>query len=386
MTFPGVGQYSVEFDNIHYTLAVFINPEKQFDIDKEAYDVIYFGPGVHTISNKIELLDNQTVFIDEGAVLYGGISAVEKKNISVVGYGIIDNSKMIRDTKHCYPVKDQEWYGTPLFFEKCTNVTVDGITIIDSSCFTVHVDGCTNFTGDNIKVLGSWRYNSDGCDICNCINAKIQNSFLRTFDDTIVIKGLRTNKELPLENIVAENCVVWCDWGRALEIGAETCAPYMRNIVFKNCDIIHGAHFMMDIQHGDKALVSNVLFEDIRVEYTGVEHQPVFQSFKEEIYNDPKNGFLPSLFGIMTRVSHWSHDGYAGDIKDIYFKDITVTVDNGNVPPSEITIYNTDNPSVIDNIHFDNVVINGKKATFNDINIAVGDGVDSVYFDGEKVN
>ena len=137
VTFPGAGQYSIEFDGIHYTLAVFINPEKQFNINKEAADVIYFGPGVHTVSNKIELLDNQTVFIDEGAILYGGISAVEKKNISVIGYGIIDNSKMIRDTKHCYQHKDEEWYGTPLFFEKCTNITVEGVTIVDSSCFTI---------------------------------------------------------------------------------------------------------------------------------------------------------------------------------------------------------------------------------------------------------
>lgn len=386
VTFPGVGQYSVEFDGIHHTLAVFINPEKHFDIDKDSPDVIYFGPGVHTISNKIELLDNQTVFIDEGAVLYGGISAMEKKNITVLGYGIIDNSKMIRDTVDCYLPKDEEWYGTPLFFEKCENIKVEGVTIVDSSCFSIHVDGCKNFDADNVKLIGMWRYNSDGCDMCNCINASIRNSFLRTFDDSIVVKGLVTNMDLPVENITAENCVVWCDWGRALEIGAETCAPYMKNIVFKNCDLIHGAHLMMDIQHGDKALVSDVLFEDIRVEYTGIEHEPVFQSYKDQIYDDPQRGYLPFLFGIMTRVSHWSHDGYAGDIKDIYFKDITVTVDNGKVPPSEITIYNTDNPSVIDNIHFDNVVINGEKVNFEGMNITVGNGVGNVYIDGKKVN
>lgn len=386
VTFPGVGQYSVEFDGIHHTLAVFINPEKNFDIDKDSSDVIYFGAGVHTISNKIELLDNQTVFIDEGAVLYGGISAIEKNNITVLGYGIIDNSKMIRDTVHCYRSKDEEWHGTPLFFEKCENIKVEGVTIVDSSCFSIHVDGCKNFVADNVKLIGMWRYNSDGCDMCNCLNASIRNSFLRTFDDTIVVKGIVTNKELPAENITAENCVVWCDWGRALEIGAETCAPYMRNIVFKNCDLIHGTHLMMDIQHGDKAFVSDVHFEDIRVEYTGIEHEPMFQSYKNEVYSDPKNGVLPSLFGVMTRVSHWSYDGYAGDIKDIYFKNITVTVDNEKVPPSEIIIYNTDTPSVIDNIHFENIVINGTKVNFEDMNMTIGDGVGMVYVDGKKVN
>ncbi len=386
VTFPGPGQYTVELDGIHHTIAVFINPEKEFDIDKASSDVIYFGPGVHTETYKINMQDNQTVFIDEGAVLYGGISAIRKKNVSVVGYGIIDNSKMIRDGVSAYRSGKAEFNGTPIFFENCENITVQGVTIVDSSCFCLHVDGCTNFVADNVKIIGMWRYNSDGCDICNSTNAVLKNSFLRTFDDSIVIKGIINNNQLPVENITAENCVVWCDWGRALEIGAETSAPYMRNIVFKNCDLIHGCHIMMDIQHGDRALVSNVLFEDIRVEYTGVEHEPVFQSYKGEVYQYPQNRYLPTLFGIMTRVSHWSNDGYAGDIKDVYFKNITVTVDSGAVPPSEITIYNKDNLSVIDNVNFDNIVINGKKIAFDELEISIDNGVGNVYFDDTKVH
>ena len=386
VTFPGPGQYTVEFDGIHNTIAVFINPKKEFDIDKASSDVIYFGPGVHTETFKINMQDNQTVFIDEGAVLYGGISAIRKSNVSVVGYGIIDNSKMMRDTAAVYYSGDGEYYGTPLFFENCENIRVEGITIVDSSCFSLHVDGCTNFTADNIKIIGMWRYNSDGCDMCNCTNAVLKNSFLRTFDDSIVIKGLKANNHLPVENITAENCVVWCDWGRALEIGAETSAPYMRNIVFKNCDLIHGCHIMMDIQHGDRAFISNVLFEDIRAEYTGVEHEPVFQSCKDEVYQYPQNGFLPSLFTLISGVTHWSCDSFAGDMKDIYFKDITVTVDSGAVPPSEITFRDKDKPTVIDNIHFDNIVINGKKVDFDGLNINVDDGIGKIVFDGSRVN
>lgn len=61
------------------------------------------------------------------------------------------------------------------------------------------------------------------------------------------------------ENILVERCVIWCDWGRALEIGAETNAPEYRNIIFRDCDIIHGSSVMMDIQHHNRAEIHHIL-------------------------------------------------------------------------------------------------------------------------------
>lgn len=41
------------------------------------------------------------------------------------------------------------------------------------------------------------------------------------------------------KNVIAENCVIWNDWGKCLEIGAETRAEEIADIYFKNCSIIH---------------------------------------------------------------------------------------------------------------------------------------------------
>ena len=38
-------------------------------------------------------------------------------------------------------------------------------------------------------MMGCWRYNSDGIDMHNCENVHIDGCFLRTFDDSICVKG-----------------------------------------------------------------------------------------------------------------------------------------------------------------------------------------------------
>lgn len=96
VTFPGAGQYSVEFDDMHHVLTVFIDPEKDFGIDENDENVLYFSSGVHYSEEITELCDNETVYFAPGAVVYGGFSASEKKNLRVLGYGILDNSSIER--------------------------------------------------------------------------------------------------------------------------------------------------------------------------------------------------------------------------------------------------------------------------------------------------
>ena len=90
-------------------------------------------------------------------------------------------------------------------------------------------------------------------------------------------------------------CTVWCDWGRALEIGAETCADEYRNILFENCDIIRCAHYYLDIQNGDRAWVHDVVFRDIRCEYSRYALPPVYQHDMNAPYPVPKEPYVPAL-------------------------------------------------------------------------------------------
>lgn len=374
ISFPGAGQYTVEFDDYHHVLNVFINPEKDFHTCIECEDVLYYGSGVHYVDERIELKDGQTVFIDEGAVVYGAIEAVEKKDIKIIGYGILDNSHMNRanEINGCAVLDPNAgaMTGNPIFLNRCQNIMIEGVTLVNSSGWNVYLDGCTNVTVDNIKIVGQWRYNTDGVDFCNCKNAIIKNSFLRTFDDSIVVKGFKSNNDLPCENILAENCVLWCDWGRSLEVGAETSAPYMKNIRFRNCNIINGCHIMLDIQHGDKADIESVYFEDVHIEYRARTRRPMLQSSKDEVYINFDDTYMPTLFEIIAGTNMWSIDKISGKLNNVYFKNIEVLTEDGRIPQgSKIAVLDKENK--IDGVYFENITVNGEKQNCESLNVSV---------------
>ena len=379
VTFNQCGQYSVEFDGMHKAIALFINPEKSFE---KAENLIYFGAGVHILDERLELQDNQTVLIDEGAVLYGSINATGKRNIKVLGYGILDNSRMRRanEINGCAVLAKEkcERSGNPIYFNKCQNVEIDGITIIDSSGWNVYLDGCEDVTIDNIKVIGQWRYNSDGCDFCNCKNSVLKNSFLRTFDDCVVVKGFKQNNDLPVQNILVDNCVLWCDWGRALEVGAETSAPYMKDIIFKNCSIIHGSAVMLDIQHGDRADIENVIFEKINMEYSGEERKEAIQETEDAEYKYFERFELPVPFNVTSGTTMWSIDRVSGNLQNVYFKDISILSPDNVIPVGgEINA----NSGFIKGVHFENIEVNGEKHHFSEFRLRIGAGVSDIYYD-----
>jgi hypothetical protein len=90
---------------------------------------------------------------------------------------------------------------------------------------------------------------------------------VRTYDDALVVKGLKSvYDKRPVRNVRFSRCTLWCDWGRAIEIGAETCAPEIAEVSFEDCDIVRTTHIAMDIQHGDRAAVRDIRFQNIRVE------------------------------------------------------------------------------------------------------------------------
>ncbi len=359
---PGVGQYVLELDGRHTTLAIFVDPIKPCPTGE-----IVFEPGVHTMTEPLVLEDGQTVVIKRGAVVYGSIRAYEKANVAVVGEGILDNSTFARGE------------GTPIGFTRCQNVRVAGITVIDSSSWSMHFAGCRHVTVENIKLFGMWRYNSDGVDFTNCTDATLRASFLRNYDDCIVVKGLSGNRDLPVQNILAENCILWCDWGRALEIGAETSAPSFGNIVFRDCDIIRGSAVMMDIQHGDRADIADILFTDIRVEYTTDELAEKLQKEPGEVYVNQDETYMPDLIHLYTTRTMYSKDNENGNIRNVTLRNIDITSPDGRIPRS--LIYAGVAGTTVSDITLENFRINGETVgSLAELNVWVGEGTANVVY------
>ena len=321
----------------------------------------YFGPGVHR-PGKITLESNQTIYLAGGAVVYGAIEAHGASNIRILGRGILDTSGF-----------EKHQAGGCIRLAKCQNVVIDGVILRDPNVWCLSTFFCSHVSISNVKLIGLWRYNSDGIDICNSQDVTIRDCFIRSFDDSIVIKGVSQGND-PVRKILAERCVIWNDWGRALEIGAETAAPEMADLVFRDCDIIRTTVVAMDIQHGDRAAVKDVLFENIRLEVDDVNWKCQIQNGRDDKFAFDTN-FRPQLLVLEIVKTCWSHDQERGTIERVTMRDCTVT--GKPLPPSRLQGFDAQHG--IQGVTIANLRVNGRAIrSLSEAAIQVGPHVQNV--------
>ena len=327
---------SVEINkNIKRPLFIFANPletDIPFKADK---NVIFFEGGKIHRPGEVKVKSNQTVYIEGGAVVQGHFMTDKGKNIKIMGRGIIDNSLY----------KKGEY--RPIEINECENVLIEGIIISESKHWSCASIASKKVTYRNLKIISDNDWD-DGIDIVGSQDVLVDNCFIRTKDDCIAIKsGVNYYTEFDsgfdVDNVTIQNSVMWNGiWGNALEIGFETRTATMENITFKNCDLIHveGPEGTFTIHNGDRAIIKNVLYEDIRVE--------------------DARGWL---IDFKIQDSRYSKDINRGGIENIKFKNITV--EGEHFPCSQLLGYNEEHR--IKNIEIDNFVILGTKmnSTYN---------------------
>ena len=339
----GAGYYTVEPYGRNRALHIFADPMPEYDVDKTSPDVIYFGEGEHD-AGIIELKSNQTLFIDEGAVVYATLRACDAENIKILGRGILDNSKNrekilfeVNGDDNRVDVGNAE-RSHAVTIDYCKNIIIDGVTVRDSLAYNICPSGCEDIVIRNVKLIGNWRYNSDGFDMHNCKNVLIENCFLRTYDDCICAKGFcaigNTEERMNhngkvydiFENLLVRNCVLWNDWGKCFEIGAECCAEEMRNIRFTDSAIIHVTGTPLDCMNIDYADVHGITYENISVEYDDVIPESKIQRRDSQTYSDFERDpdFAPYLICVMVGF-HYEYSGgrtRRGRARDLKYKDI----------------------------------------------------------------
>lgn len=338
---------TVEINGEHIrSLHIFVNPEETHIPNPDDPDVIYFAPGIHELSGSIEVPDNKTVYVAGGAIIRccndttvdtNDKEAVKKSlwpsfvlsgnNARIRGRGIIDQENVPRmQAKNIMRVTGK-------------GLEIDGVILRNSSIWTVSLNNAEGVNINNIKVFGH-RANSDGIDICDSWDVVVQNCFLRTLDDLIVVKTFRN--ERGAGNILAQNCVLWNEVAHALSIGAELKHP-VDGVTFRDCDIIgdHCREWSLRIYQSDKGVIKNIQFEDIRIE----------EAVK--------------FASLWINESYWSTDAERGHIENVVFKNIMV---NSPQPlEAGMEFLGFDEGHAIKNVLIENVVVQGKKVTKEDI-------------------
>lgn len=344
------GAYTVELDGFHRALHLFANPLTDFGVDKSALNVRYFGPGVHEVG-ELELSSGETLFVDGGAVLYGSVRAIHKKNVRIVGYGVIDGSREVRtnDTKLIAAdgsgARDLRDEATLRAFLReanvlkgcvqlysCEDCEIAGVIARDSATFAYILADCQRVNCEWLKTIGMWRYNSDGIDLFNSRYVRIANGFFRDFDDCIVLKGIKGWDRENVRHISVTGCTVWCDWGSALELGAETCADEYSDILFADCDVIHATHVCMRTHNSDRAHVHDMLLFDIRCEYSAHDLACAYQEDMAKPYT-PAHG-TPQLIASPVYDGPFSDDHILGQTSRVRYEKIQILGPEGMEMPA----------------------------------------------------
>ena len=308
-TLNEAGTYTLMPDHYAHMLYIFVS--RPTCAPKHEEVTHYFGPGVHFVG-KLRLSSGESVYLDKDAYVFGGIYAENAENLHVFGNGIFDGGAEERVFVDCFvanPVGNCKLWN-------CKNVLIEGVGFTNSATWCVSLWHCEDIVMDGIRVFGQWRYNTDGVDMVNCRRMTLKNSFIHSFDDGVVIKGISDYKETPNEDISVEHCSVWCDWGKTLELGLETYCPAYRRITFKNIDVLRGGNTVCDLQMGDCAVIEDVTFSDIRVEIEHFFTPEVYQASEEQVYDPSEKYAIPFFLGIGNEYRMSMAYGVWGEVTD----------------------------------------------------------------------
>ena len=211
---------------------------------------------------------------------------------------------------------------------------VYGITLLNEN-----VDGFGGWGVWNVEINGAsgleFRYfhivaagaNSDGISIQSSSNVRIYDSFVHTWDDSLVVKNYN---DADSNDIHAENCVLWADLAQAMEIGAETNKkpkdnPQIYNVSFRNIDVIHACHKpAISIHNMDNAWVHGITWEDITIEDASMGLNAKNREDGWPILIDLTTVKGGEIAGTDRGWSQGAVRGQAGRISDVTLKNIQV--------------------------------------------------------------
>lgn len=372
--------FTVEPYGRNRALHVFADGIKEYGTEVNAKDVIYFGAGTHD-AGIMELKSGQTVYIDEGAVVYATVKAFYAENIRIIGRGILDNSRNKEKILYEQNVENNsvavnnEYRDNAVSLVCCKNVEIDGITIRDSLLYNIDVFSCENVNINAIKIIGSWRFNTDGVHFANCIDCSLKNSFVRTFDDSINVRG-HANWEydrwldvigkdyiFTCKNVKIENCIVWNDWGKCLQLGTETYGEEVAGVIFKNCKLIHvtpgGA---MNAFLVDNAVIHDCCFRSIDIEFDANLPYSKIQKSDDDIYCYDGKFEANSYIVNFRTEKHLEYSLIKSEEELGYISDITVENVNIFAKQKPTFAFFGQNPkSCVKNITLKNIYWNGEK-------------------------
>ena len=242
------------------------------ECSKQGGGKVVVEPGVY-LTSSLYLRDNVEFHIAAGAVIQGSsnpedyadfraagfihqksaensakflIGAVSAKNVAITGAGEVNGAgPEFYDTDIDPSVS--RFYAKPpiprprmIMFYDCVNVKFEDTSYIDSPCWTFWLIACKNVNIHRVKVIGDQKMiNNDGIDIDSCRNVTMSDCYVKTGDDSLILRAIQSVIERPAicENVTITNCTFdSCCQGIRVGCPADN---IIRNCTFSNI-VING--------------------------------------------------------------------------------------------------------------------------------------------------
>ena len=192
------------------------------------------------------------------------------------------------------------------------------------------------------------RANGDGISIQSSKNVHVRDSFVRTWDDSLVVKNYNRGTT---ESILFENMTLWTDLAQSMEIGYETYGDTMNDIVFRDITVLHNFHKpVISIHNADDAAITNVVFRNITVENA--------QMIGDNWASSHDNFFID--FQIQYNLEWTRSGGQRGTIDNVLIENVEV-LDGHDEIVSRIAGYDADHR--VSNVTMRNITMKGTPVT-----------------------
>lgn len=157
-------------DDIFDSLHLLSNPIESSIPDASDPNVIYFGPGLHTISsNVLNVTSGKTVYIAGGGVLTAKLAVQNVSDVVIRGRGVLYHS--ISDA---------------ILVEYSSNIAVSDVISLNPSHYAILAGNVDGMKVSGLRAFSS-AGNGDGIDFFCSQNILIDGVFMRNADDTIAI-------------------------------------------------------------------------------------------------------------------------------------------------------------------------------------------------------
>ena len=158
-----------------------------------------------------------------------------------------------------------------------------------------------------------------------------------------------------VENVVVEDCTLWCDRARIFLLGHESRAAFMRNITLRNLDIIHFTMTAFLVEPGEEMRLENVHIENVRIHGEGQRE----------------------LARLKPVVNQYMQNKVPGHVRGVHFKNVEVY---GKPGAYLVQLEGADAQHQVRDVSFEKVLVLGQELKASSPNMKLGQQVDGVRF------